>query len=206
MHHGSRFLPAPERSSLTRRDGAHRPAVGALGAVRVGADYEVEYPDGDATSTEAYASLVRAGEAVLTELDRAIQQTLDLKHPVFTALAVLDGASGSLTPSEIAERVLVASATMTSTLDALERRGWARRLPNPADRRSVLVEITSEGRAVTDQALPGIRTIEASMMSVLTQTERKQLVNLLDKVLRQSAVLAAEPPTRLEGRRVRPKL
>ncbi len=190
---------------MTRRDGVRRRAVGTRGAVRVGADYKVEYPDGDASSTEAYASLVRAGEEALTELDRAIQATLDVKHPVFTALAVLDGASGSLTPSEIAERVLVASATMTSTLDALERRGWARRLPNPADRRSVLVEITAEGRAVTDQALPGIRTIEASMMSVLTLTEREQLVNLLDKVLRQSAVLAAEPPTRLEGQRVRPK-
>ena len=199
-------MPAPERSSATRRDGTRRPGVGARGAVRVGADYEVEYPDGDTSSTEAYASLVRAGEVVLTELDRAIQETLDVRQPVFTALAVLDGEGGPLTPSEIADRVLVASATMTSTLDALERRGWIRRLPNPADRRSVLIEITAEGRAVTDQVLPGIRSIEASMMSVLTQTERKQLVGLLDKVLRQSAVLAAEPPPRLEGRRVRPTL
>ena len=206
VHRGSRSLPAPESaSSRSWRDGERRPAIGARGAVRVDADCEVEDPDGDTSRTEAYASLVRAGEAVLTELDRAIQETLDVKQPVFTALAVLDGEGGPLTPSEIANRVLVASATMTSTLDALERRGWARRLPNPADRRSVLVEITSRGRAVTDQALPGIRTIEASMMSVLTQAERKQLVHLLDKVLRQSAVLAAEPATRLEGRRIRPK-
>lgn len=198
-------MPAPERSSATRRDGTRRPGVGARGAVRVGADYEVEYPDGDTSSTEAYASLVRAGEVVLIELDRAIQETLDVRQPVFTALAVLDGEGGPLTPSEIADRVLVASATMTSTLDALERRGWIRRLPNPADRRSVLIEITAEGRAVADQVLPGIRVIERSMMSVLTRTEREQLVDLLDKVLRQSAVLAAEPPARLEGRRVRPK-
>ncbi len=197
-------MPASESaSSRSWRDGERRPAIGARGAVRVDADFEVEYPDGDTSSTEAYASLVRAGEVVLTELDRAIRETLDLRQPVFTALAVLDGEGGPLTPSEIADRVLVASATMTSTLDTLERRGWIRRLPNPADRRSVLVEITTEGRAVADQVLPGIRMIETSMMSVLTRTEREQLVELLDKVLRQSAVLAGEPPTRLEGRRVR---
>ncbi len=164
----------------------------------------MEYPDADAPSTEAYATLVRAGQAVLAELDRCIRESTDIKHPVFTALAVLDGAEKPLTPSEIAERVLVASATMTATLDALERRGWVRRTANPADRRSVLVEITSEGRAVADRVLPGIRAVEKSMMSALTAAERTQLVELLDKVLRRSAEVAAVAPIPLEGRRHRP--
>ena len=202
---GLRFLPAPRSErSASWRNGPGRSAIGAQGAVRVGADYSDEYPDGDASSTEAYASLVRAGEAVLAELDRCIGHTIEVRHPVFTALAVLDGAGEPITPSTIAERVLVASATMTSTLDTLERRGWVRRIPNPNDRRSVLVEITPEGRAVTDEVLPGIRQVESSMMSVLTQAEREQLARLLDKVLRRSAALASEPPIHLEGRRVRP--
>ena len=71
-----------------------------------------------------------------------------------TALAVLDGASQPLTPSEISERLLVASATMTATLDLLEHRGWIRRTPNPEDRRSVLVRITVEGQAAADQLPP----------------------------------------------------
>ena len=199
-------MPAPDLGrSVTRRGGDSRPAVGARGAVRVDADFVSEYPDGDASSTEAYASLVRTGEVVLAELGRCITNTFDVKHPVATALAVLDGAGEPLTPSQIAERVLVASATMTATLDTLERQGWIRRLPNPEDRRSTLVEITPEGSAMTDRLLPGIRVVERSMMSALTKTERKQLVDLLDKVLKRSAELAAEPPTRLEGRRVRPQ-
>jgi DNA-binding MarR family transcriptional regulator len=198
-------LPAPERPTRrVRRDGDRRPAVGARGAVRVDEDFVKEYPDGEPRSTEGFASLVRAGEAVLAELDRCIESSLEVRHPVFTALAVLDGAGEPLTPSQIADRVLVPSATMTATLDALERRGWARRLPNPDDRRSVLVEITTEGRAVTDRGLPGIRAIERSVMSVLTLEERAQLVELLDKVLRRSGEVAAEPPVPLEGRRNRP--
>jgi len=199
-------MPASDRTRAeTRRSGDHRSAVGARGAVRVPEDFATEFPEGDATSTEAYASLVRAGEAVLDLLDAAIQQTIDVKQPVFTALAVLDGAGEALTPSEIADRVLVASATMTATLDAHERNGWVRRIPNPADRRSVLVEITDEGRAAADRMLPGIRAVEKSMMAVLTPEERAQLVDLLDKVLLRSAELAAEQPTESTGRRIRPE-
>ena len=46
---------------------------------------------------------------------------------------------------------------MTATLDLLEHRGWIRRAANPDDRRSVLIEITPDGRAIADQLLPGIR-------------------------------------------------
>jgi DNA-binding MarR family transcriptional regulator len=147
---------------------------------------------------------VRAGEAVLALLDDSIQHTLDVKHPVFTALAVLDGAAEPLTPSEIADRVLVASATMTATLDLLERRHWIRRLPNPADRRSVLVEITDEGRSVTDRMLPVIRNVEKMTMAVLTEHERAQLVEMLDRVLRRTAELAVGDPAEAAGPRVRP--
>ncbi|MGZ6908424.1 MAG: MarR family winged helix-turn-helix transcriptional regulator [Acidimicrobiia bacterium] len=198
-------MPAPERSrSESRRSGGHRSAVGAPGAVRVDGDFADEYPDADAASTEAYASVIRAGEALLAEIDRCMNATLEVRQPIFSALAVLDGAGEALTPSEIADRVLVASATMTATLDQQERRGWVRRIPNPADRRSVLVEITDEGRAVADRVLPGIRAVERSMMSVLTPEERTQLVAILDKILRRSAEIAVEAPTPLTGRRVRP--
>ena len=108
-------------------------------------------------------------------------------------------------PAGTADRVWVWSATVTATLEPRERRAWIRRAPNPADRRSTLVEITPEGRAMTDRLLPGIRVVERSMMATLTKTERKQLVELLDRVLKRSAELAAEPPTRLEGRRLRPQ-
>jgi len=188
-----------------RRSGANRSAKGARGAVRVDADFAAEYPDGDASSTEAFATMIRAGEAALAEIDRCVLEALAVKQPVFSALAVLDGAGEPLTPSEIADRVIVASATMTATLDLQERLGWVRRSPNPADRRSVLVEITDEGRAVADRMLPHIRAVEKSMMSVLTEAERRQLVDLLDKVLQRSAALAAEPVVETGGRRIRPE-
>ena len=161
-------------------------------------------PEADRTCTEAYASVCRTGEALLGELDRRVRPTLDIPQAAATALAVIDGAGAPLTPSQVADRVLIPSATVTATLDLLERRGWIRRAPNPDDRRSVLVEITPDGRAVADQVLPGIRMLEKSVLSALTPGERVQLLGLLAKILDRAAAVATEDPEPLAGLRVRP--
>lgn len=126
-------------------------------------------------------------------------------QPLLNSLAVIEGAGHPLTPSEISERTLTSSATMTSTIDALERRGWVRRVSNPDDRRSVLVEITDEGQAVTDRFLPGIRKLDVAIFAGLSSTERTTLLKLLAKVLHQLAIVASEPPIPLDGRRNRPQ-
>jgi DNA-binding MarR family transcriptional regulator len=172
--------------------------------VKVDADFAGEYPGADASCTEAYASLVRTGQALLAELDRCIWLTGGIPHPAATALSVIDGAGEPLTPSQVSDRVLVASATMTATLDLLEHRGWIRRIPNPSDRRSVLIEITPDGRATADQILPGIRTVEKSILSALTPGERAQLLDMLAKILARTADVAAGQPEPLGGRRNRP--
>lgn len=154
--------------------------------------------------TEAHATLVRTGDALLGELDRRILLTFGVPQPVATALAVIEGADGPLTPSEISARVIVPSATMTATLDTLERRGWIERRTNPEDRRSTLVSVTEQGRMVCDQLLAGVRAVESETLGVLTQRELATLLRLLEKVLAQAAVLAADPaPPPLDGRRNR---
>src|ERR1700677_2814483 len=52
---------------------------------------------------------------------------------------------GPLTISAIGEKVLLASASMTSAIDRLEGRGLVRRRSCSSDRRIRLVEITGEG-------------------------------------------------------------
>ena len=160
-----------------------RPSPASLGVVKVDPDFAAEYPDGDVTCTEAYATLCRTGEALLGELDRRVALTFNMPQAAATALAVIDGAEAPLTPTQVGERLLVASATMTATLDLLEHRGWIHRAPNPGDRRSVLIEITPDGRAIADQLLPGIRKLERSILSALTQDERAHLLDLLARIL-----------------------
>jgi DNA-binding MarR family transcriptional regulator len=194
----------PGRAVRRGRTGRGRASPASLGPVKVDADFADEYPEADRTCTEAYASVCRTGEALLGELDRRVRLTLGIPQAAATALAVIDGAGAPLTPSQVADRVLIPSATVTATLDLLERRGWIRRAPNPDDRRSTLVEITPEGRAVADQILPGIRMLEKSVLSALTPDERLQLLDLLAKILDRAAAVADEDPEPLTGLRVRP--
>ena len=194
----------PEPGPLRRRSSRGRPSPASLGVVRVDADFEDEYPGADRTCTESYASLCRTGEALLGELDRRVRLTFGIPQAAATALAVIDGAAEPLTPSQVSDRVLIASATMTATLDLLEHRGWIRRVANPSDRRSTLIEITPDGKAAADQLLPGIRTLEKSILSALTPGERGQLLDLLAKILARAAEAAAGQPEPLAGQRIRP--
>ena len=133
------------------------------------------------------------------------EHSLGVTQPIAQALAVVDGAGRPLTPTEISERTLLPSATMTAVLDSLERRGWIRRTPNPDDRRSLLIETTPDGRAVADSFIPGLHSVERRVLSALTPRERTRLLSLLGKVLASANELAAEPVEPLAGVRRRPE-
>lgn len=172
--------------------------------VRVDPDFGKEFPGADPLCTEAYVAVLIAGDVLNLELGQRIEHTLGVSHTVFNALAVIDGAGEPLTPKQISERMVISSATMTSVLDALERRGWIGRIPNPDDRRSILIQITADGRAIADQVVPGIHGIERRTMSTLTAKEQDQLIGLLARVLDRAQEITAEPFEPLAGTRNRP--
>lgn len=171
--------------------------------VEVGDDFTREFPDGDATAASLFATLIRTGQAFDAELDRVMLASFGVPQPVLRSLAVIEGAHEPLTPTQISERVLISSATMTGVLDALEDLGWVRRLPNPDDRRSVLIEITDAGQTVADRFLPGVRKLERALLDGMGNGEMATMMKLLAKILGQAASVAAADPIPLEGRRDR---
>nr|WP_273038642.1 MarR family transcriptional regulator [Iningainema tapete] len=87
-----------------------------------------------------------------------------------------------LTPSECAERAGVTRATITGLLDGLERDGLVRRQPYPADRRMLCVHLTDKGRDLLCGMLPDHFCRTTNLMAHLTNTEKKTLIELLNKV------------------------
>jgi DNA-binding MarR family transcriptional regulator len=197
-------MPQEQRARRPRKAASAQPTPAALGVVRVPADFTEEFPDGDPSAAEVVATLIRAGQSIYDELDRGMQASFGVPESVLQCLAVIDGAKGPLTPSQIGERTFRSTATMTSLVDALEREGWARRIPNPDDRRSVLVEITDDGRALADRFLPGVRKVERLFVENLTEKERSTLMNVLAKVLDATARMNAADPIPFDGKRNRP--
>ena len=197
-------VPATSSAGQSKR-GRNHAAPDQRHVVRVDQDFVDEYPEADASCTEVFASLLVVGDVLMGLHEPRIEATLGASQTAAQALAVLDGAGEPLTPSQIGERLLVSSATMTSLLDTLEQRGWVRRTPNPDDRRSLLIEITDEGRATADIFLPGLHKLERRVMSELSDDERRQLLGLLQRVLTRANEITAEPLEPLSGIRHRPK-
>jgi DNA-binding MarR family transcriptional regulator len=84
---------------------------------------------------------------------------------------------------ELARRADLTSGAMTSRLDALEKEGLVNRLRDPADRRSVLVELTEKGRRKHQQAMGIQAQKEALLAAALTDREKEQLNRLLRRVM-----------------------
>jgi DNA-binding MarR family transcriptional regulator len=144
---------------------------------------------------------VRAYEAWNDLAGRALREH-QLSPAGREALAVLEGAGGQLSPTTIAERLLVTTASVTSLLDTLERRALVTRSPDPDDRRKVLVTLTEDGRRVVDRFLPQVVALQTGLLSGLSEARRTELLESLRAIrtaaedLDADAVVAAAHPRR----------
>ena len=128
--------------------------------------------------------------ARLTHVTRLIQERIAnaaAEHGVQVAdgdiLFTLRRAGRTLSPSKLSESLLVATGTMTGRIDRLEKLGLVRRIPHPTDRRALQVELTEHGRELVDQVIGEHLAREHEMLSVLSATEREQLVRITRKLL-----------------------
>ena len=78
----------------------------------------------------------------------------------------------------------VTRATMTGLIDTLEKDGIVSRTADSIDRRTVLVRVTESGRALLERMVPDYFDCVAKIMEPLNAGQRKQLVDLLQKIQR----------------------
>jgi DNA-binding MarR family transcriptional regulator len=174
-----------------------------ISPIRVPADFEHEFPGASRSAAEVAANLVLTANAFVAEIDRPPREMAQLSVSAFQTLAILEGADESLAAHEIAERLLVTSASMTSLLDTLERRGLVERHPHPTDRRKILIHLTGEGRAIVDRMLPFIHAAITEAVGDLSERDRERLITSLTKIRVGLDPIASQPPPAPNARRKR---
>jgi DNA-binding MarR family transcriptional regulator len=101
----------------------------------------------------------------------------------FRSLEFLASAKPRKT-KELAEYLGLAVNTVTDVVDALERRGLARRRRDDGDRRVVRVELTEAGREAAATITGGHLDIYRTYLSALTTKEQETLLDLYRKIAR----------------------
>lgn len=109
---------------------------------------------------------------------------LRINYDTYRCLCYLYERPGGAEPSRLADGLLILRQTVTSIVDSLQKRGYAERVPHPTDRRRILVRLTADGSAVTEQALEISGEYHSRICACFTEEELKTYINMQDRVVR----------------------
>ncbi|GKS10924.1 MarR family transcriptional regulator [Paenibacillus chitinolyticus] len=93
------------------------------------------------------------------------------------------GSHERLTQQELADKLLVTKGNITQLLSKMEELGWIRR---EQEWKTKYISLTAEGQALFDEVVPQQEQFQASQFDGLDREEKKQLLELLKKVQKQS--------------------
>lgn len=127
----------------------HRDAVDAILE-----QWQRERPDLDASPMGPIGRIKRCAALLDQRLELRFAD-FDLCFWEFDMLATLrrSGAPYCLSPTELFSTLMVTSGTMTHRLRRLETRNFIKRVPNMADARSTLVQLTRKGLTLINRVV-----------------------------------------------------
>lgn len=124
-------------------------------------------------------------------------------RPVEYAVYSLMLEAGPRTPSELAAMLGAPASTLSTYLGTMLARGDARKIPNPADGRSVRVVLTDRGRAVVRRVNPAFSRAHFALDASLDRPAeeiRAVLFELGEAIDRATRSLASEPTVPMDDR------
>lgn len=147
---------------------------------KAAARYVERFPEADRLALEvshAINACYNAKRAALARMydglgyGRAVGRST-LLHVLFFA------RSQPLSHSEIGNELQITPGSVTYLVDGLEKEGLVRRVVDPANRRTVYVELTEEGQQVAATLTPSIVDYADKISEGLTDSEKQTLVDL----------------------------
>lgn len=154
-------------SLMTSQQASLRPAGASRKSARArGASHPDHHPvpQGEAVLDAPWEDLLACYQSLRRELSRVLEEHSMLLSD-YRALRVLE--EGPVTLGEIARRLGLAPATLTTLARGLERHRWTDLVQSRTDRRSILLKMTRRGRQALRYARHDyrvrLRTLESSL-------------------------------------------
>lgn len=107
------------------------------------------------------------------------------------------------TQTELAGMIGLDKTTMVVTVDELESKGLAERVPSPTDRRARVIKVTDAGRAKVAEGQEIVLRVQNEVLEALPLSERDTFVGALMKLVsgRLSSAPPCSPPLRRREQR-----
>lgn len=150
-----------------------------------------ERPDLDVTSVGVLSRLDRLAARQAQALDETAARH-GLSKAGFEALAALSraGAARRLTQTELLLELGLTPGTVSVRVSRLVKDGLVERLPDPQNRRGVVVAMTRRGETVFDGAVDEYLAEERRLLAALDAGEQEMLAGFLRRLLQSAEVPA----------------
>jgi DNA-binding MarR family transcriptional regulator len=118
-------------------------------------------------------------------LDAQMQRDAGISHYEYLVLAGLSMTAGRTTRmSDLAVFTEGSLSRLSNVATRLEKRGWLRRAPDPADGRYTLAILTDEGWEKVKASAPGhVEEVRRLVFDPLTKAQQRQLRELSRRIL-----------------------
>ncbi len=124
---------------------------------------------------------IRAGQRATDAIDEAVTELFRVNRTDARCMDILE-QHGRMSAGQLAGLSRLSTGAVTAVLDRLERGGYAQRVPDPSDRRRVLVELTERaqklswelmGRPMREAARPVMERYSEAELELLVRFQRE---------------------------------
>jgi MarR family multiple antibiotic resistance transcriptional regulator len=118
-----------------------------------------------------FADLVRCETRLYNAFNDELRESHGIVTSQYEALLYLRDHSEARV-ADLAAEFAAGVGAISKGIDRMEKRGWVTRLPNPNDRRSALLALTPEGRALVDAANTTFQTRLQQILDAAATSEQ----------------------------------
>jgi DNA-binding MarR family transcriptional regulator len=122
---------------------------------------------------------------LLPALDAQLQRDAGISHFEYRTMSALsEQPECTMRISDLAAVTESSLARVSQVAARLEKRGWLRRAPDPADGRYTLATLTENGWTTVAEAAPGhVDTVRRLVLDPLTRTQVNQLTTIGHRIM-----------------------